>query len=106
MAESATESKEVRCVEGGNIIEGSQESESIEGLFDYAAKHWGTHFRLGNISSPSSCFSIPTDGQKDYTLLAKAAALCDASTSVFRAWFQPYWDTGTPSAPTCRSPTH
>ncbi len=75
-----------------------RQSGSFKGLFDYAAKHWGTHCRLASISSHSRCSSISTDGQNDYTLLAKAADLCDTSTSVFRAWFQPYWDTiSTPS---------
>ncbi|KAF9769926.1 hypothetical protein IL306_012583 [Fusarium sp. DS 682] len=50
-------------------------------LFDYAAKHWGTHCRLGNISSSAS------------TIFTKAIALCDTSTNTFRAWFQLYWDT-------------
>ena len=70
-----------------------RQSGSVGALFDYAAKHWGTHCRLGNISSPFPCSSITTNGPKHNTPLAKAADLCDPSTSGFRAWFQLYWDT-------------
>lgn len=58
------------------------------GLFDYAAKHWGTHCRLGDIS-----FSASSAGHENHTLFTKAIALCDTSTSTFRTWFQLYWDT-------------
>ncbi len=61
------------------------QSGSIAGLFDYAAKHWGVHCRLGNVSSPSA------DGQTDAALLAKFTALCDTSTPLFHAWFPLYW---------------
>lgn len=70
-----------------------RQSGNMGGLFDYAAKHWGIHCRLGNIPPPSACSSISTNGQKDNRLLGKVTALCDTSTSLFRAWFQLYWDT-------------
>jgi len=46
---------------------------STTGLFEYAAKHWGTHCCLGNISSISSYASLSTDthGRKDDELLAQ-----------------------------------
>ncbi|KAL8375128.1 hypothetical protein RB599_001725 [Gaeumannomyces hyphopodioides] len=61
-------------------------------LFDYAAKHWGTHCHLGNISSSASSAA----GHEDHILFTKATALCDTSTSIFRAWFQLYWGTISP----------
>ncbi|KLU86998.1 hypothetical protein MAPG_06004 [Magnaporthiopsis poae ATCC 64411] len=66
------------------------------GLFDYAAKHWGTHCRLANVSaSSSSTLASPSavfSGHEHDALFAKAITLCDTSTSTFRAWFQLYWD--------------
>ncbi|CZR43810.1 uncharacterized protein FPRO_07273 [Fusarium proliferatum ET1] len=50
------------------------------GLFDYAAKHWGSHCGLGKVSSASSMFP-------------KVVSLCDTSSNTFRSWFQLYWDT-------------
>ncbi|KAF5724944.1 heterokaryon incompatibility protein het-E-1 [Fusarium mundagurra] len=58
------------------------------GLFDYAAKHWGTHCRLGNVTSPTSTASC-----QNFTIFTKAIALCDTSKSIFRNWFQLYWNT-------------
>ncbi|RYP53694.1 hypothetical protein DL768_001377 [Monosporascus sp. mg162] len=49
-------------------------------MFDYAAKHWGAHCRLGDISEHDDLF-------------AKARNLCDTSTVTFRSWFQLYWNT-------------
>ncbi|RYP78796.1 hypothetical protein DL769_003132 [Monosporascus sp. CRB-8-3] len=49
-------------------------------MFDYAAKHWGAHCRLGDISEHDD-------------LSAKARNLCDTSTVTFRSWFQLYWNT-------------
>ncbi|KAL8330754.1 hypothetical protein RB593_001636 [Gaeumannomyces tritici] len=67
------------------------------GLFDYAARHWGTHCRLANVSASSSStlasHSAVLSGHEHDALFAKAITLCDTSTSTFRAWFQPYWDT-------------
>ncbi|KAF5239886.1 hypothetical protein FANTH_9779 [Fusarium anthophilum] len=61
------------------------------GLFDYAAKYWGTHCRLGNISSPTSTAS--TASCQNSTIFTKALALCGTSKRTFRNWFQLYWNT-------------
>ncbi|EWZ36204.1 hypothetical protein FOZG_11945 [Fusarium oxysporum Fo47] len=61
------------------------------GLCDYAAKHWGTHCRLGNATSCTSISS--TTSCENSTVFTKAIALCDTSTSTFRNWFQLYWNT-------------
>ncbi|RBA10303.1 hypothetical protein FPRO05_06239 [Fusarium proliferatum] len=61
------------------------------GLFDYAAKHWGTHCRLGNVTSTTSTAS--TASCRNSTVFNKAMALCDTSKSTFRNWFQLYWNT-------------
>ncbi|KAF5535202.1 ankyrin repeat [Fusarium phyllophilum] len=61
------------------------------GLFDYAAKHWGTHCRLGNVTSPTSTAS--TASCQNFTVFTKVIALCDTSKSIFRNWFQLYWNT-------------
>ncbi|WKT50437.1 Ankyrin repeat [Fusarium oxysporum f. sp. vasinfectum] len=57
--------------ESGPMIEDTKsltfgKSRKGAGLFDYAAKHWGTHCPI---------------------------ALCDTSTSTFCNWFQLYWNT-------------
>ncbi|PNP53261.1 hypothetical protein FNYG_15770 [Fusarium nygamai] len=64
----------------------TRQRERSEGLLDYAAKHWGTHCRLGKITSS-------TAGQDNHILFTKVIGLCDTSTSIFCAWFQLYWDT-------------
>ncbi|KAI6757081.1 hypothetical protein HG530_011679 [Fusarium avenaceum] len=58
------------------------------GLFDYAAKYWGTHCRLGSVTSSTSSVSC-----ENSTIFTKTIALCDTSTSTFRNWFQLYWNT-------------
>ncbi|KAK7575334.1 hypothetical protein V3481_017297 [Fusarium oxysporum f. sp. vasinfectum] len=58
------------------------------GLFDYAAKYWGTHYRLGYASSSAS-----TGSCGNHTIFDKAIALCNTSTCTFHDWFQLYWNT-------------
>ncbi|ENH74241.1 Vegetative incompatibility protein HET-E-1 [Fusarium oxysporum f. sp. cubense race 1] len=58
------------------------------GLFDYAAKYWGTHYRLGHASSSASTGSCGNN-----TIVNKAIALCNTSTCTFHDWFQLYWNT-------------
>ncbi|EGU87517.1 hypothetical protein FOXB_01965 [Fusarium oxysporum f. sp. conglutinans Fo5176] len=58
------------------------------GLFDYAAKYWGTHYRLGYASSSAS-----TGSRGNHTIFDKAIALCNTSTCTFHDWFQLYWNT-------------
>ncbi|KAK3316605.1 hypothetical protein B0H66DRAFT_534854 [Apodospora peruviana] len=59
--------------------EGKQEE-----FFDYAARHWGIHYRFSN--DPAS------DPIAD-ELFAQAVTLCDTSTTTFGTWFQCYWQT-------------
>ncbi|KAF5668666.1 ankyrin repeat [Fusarium heterosporum] len=61
------------------------------GLFDYAAKYWGRHCRLGNATSLSS--TISTASSENSVIFNKAIVLCDTSTITFRNWFQLYWNT-------------
>ncbi|KAK7592360.1 hypothetical protein V3481_006980 [Fusarium oxysporum f. sp. vasinfectum] len=65
-----------------------QKSGRGAGLFDYAAKYWGTHYRLGHASSSAStgsCGNTPSSN--------KAITLCNTSTCTFHDWFQLYWNT-------------
>ncbi|KAF5230799.1 hypothetical protein FANTH_13692 [Fusarium anthophilum] len=57
-------------------------------LFDYAAKYWGTHYRLSHAFSSGS-----TGSCGNHTIFSKAMALCDTSTCTFHDWFQLYWNT-------------
>ncbi|KAG7403730.1 Vegetative incompatibility protein HET-E-1 [Fusarium oxysporum f. sp. rapae] len=58
------------------------------GLFDYAAKYWGAHYRLGYASSSAS-----TGSCGNHTIFNKAIALCNTSKCTFHEWFQLYWNT-------------
>ncbi|KAI9842016.1 MAG: hypothetical protein M1837_007512 [Sclerophora amabilis] len=49
-------------------------------FLDYAAKHWPTHFREGNIL-------------EDTEIANKMIKVCDTSTKRFLTWFQLYWTT-------------
>lgn len=63
-------------INGGNTTNTQREGN----LFDYAAKHWGAHCRLGNVLEHDKLF-------------AKAQSLCDTSTRAFCRWFRLYWNT-------------
>ncbi|KAK2926817.1 Ankyrin repeat [Fusarium oxysporum f. sp. vasinfectum] len=65
-----------------------QKSGRGAGLFDYAAKYWGTHYRLGHASSSASTGSCGNN-----TIVNKAITLCNTSTCTFHDWFQLYWNT-------------
>jgi len=72
-----------------------RERGGLKSFFDYAAKRWGSHSRLGEISflSRGSSVSYGNEGASEEHLLDRIAMLCHASTSTFRAWFQLCWNT-------------